>query len=69
MKCKYHNIFSPSLCSGANIHTRIKLLFRTCIENNYFKTTGEKSEFAHACGVIGTPECRESVGTHTITNH
>ena len=25
----------PSLCSAANVHTRIKSLFRTCIENNY----------------------------------
>ena len=28
--------FSPSLRSGANVLTRIKALFRTCIENNYF---------------------------------
>ena len=27
--------FSPSLRSSANVHTRIKSLFRTCIENNY----------------------------------
>ena len=29
--------FSPSLRSGANVPTRIKSLFRTCIENNYNK--------------------------------
>ena len=27
--------FSPSLRSGANVPTKIKSLFRTCIDNNY----------------------------------
>ena len=39
---------SPSLRSGANVPTRIKSLFRTCIENNYFNTPCAKLEFAHA---------------------
>ena len=28
--------FSPSFRSGTNVPTRIKSLFRSCIENNYF---------------------------------
>ena len=40
--------FSPSLRSGANVPTRIKSLFRTCIENNYFNPPCAKLNFTRA---------------------
>ena len=37
--------FSPSFRSGANVPTRIKSLFRTCIENNYLNTPCARLEW------------------------
>ena len=39
--------FSSSLRSGANVYTKIKSLFRTCIENNYFDIVCVKFDFTH----------------------
>ena len=45
-----HTNTRPSLRSGANAHTRIKSLSRTCMENNYFKTAGGSPSLrAQAC--------------------
>ena len=47
---KFHSKvrFNSSLRSSANVHTSIKLLFRTCIKNYYFDTSYPKFDFAHA---------------------